>query len=356
MGGSQTLSGGSGRGGAPGELSMVTLWFKVGEETVVVQDTFSTLKEIQAAINDTIHKNPRVENTLAYVEGGKLVVKNGAAEDFTLAHWSTAPTSTTSLTLSNRVDGSVASQASPSTVTLDVGEYVDDALSLSIDFVHDPQQSPGVLNIQAQEGRTFAELARLVSDAGASHGITAEAISSGGRGHEYLVLKDLRGRDFDATDMQALARTETTAVEGNPRICTPPSPLHPVPSAAHSQGYGLGFASIQTQHILPDRLFQRATADILPMRADANTSSPWTLSHRDKTELEDPLPPQDIYPQGNFMGQPLPRPRKVWRTDLTNGGDDTLSTTGYVTLEERPAIRVKSSNSKFMNAKPLLQT
>lgn len=321
MAGSQTLSGGTGRGGGQGEMSMVTLWFKVGEETVVVQDTFSTLKEIQAAINDAIHKNPRVENTLAHVEGGKLVVKNAAADDFSLAHWSTAPASTTSLTLNNRVDGSVASAASPSTVVLDIGQYVDNALSLTIDFVHDAQQSPGVLNIQAQEGRTMAELASLVSTAGASHGVTAEVRSIGGQ--EKLVLKDLRGRDFDATDMQVLAQTETDVIEGEAQICTPSSSPPPsgiggnaiggmqppgggtsIPSGGSPQG------RYQDTHSRPfsDEVERehRFAMDIIPPGQS--------------TAVGNPLPPQSVYPQGDFKwGNPFPNQIPGY-TNLTDEG------------------------------------
>lgn len=216
------LSGsGSRAAGFGGDLSIITLHFQVGDDVIAVRDVFSTLKEVQKAVNDAIRDNPSMENTLAKINHGALIIENTAAQPFTVAHWSATPAMVLSLDLLDRVDGRIAVESVPSTAFLDIGPYAGYALSLPFEFVHPVLSSPGVLDIGAQEGRTAAQLADLITRAGVEHGIRAAFVVENEVGQ--IVLQDLHGRDFRADRMSVGVEIPDGTVSGYSGVCLPAS-------------------------------------------------------------------------------------------------------------------------------------
>lgn len=215
----------SGSGNSPPDtrpdLLIVNLQFQIGDEAVTVRDTFATLKEIQQAVNDAIRSKPGLENTLAKISDGALVIENAAAQPFTAAHWSVTPAIVWSPDILDRVDGRMASDAVPSTAFLDIGAYSGHALSLPFEFIHPVLSSPGVLHIQAQSWRTPTELANVITQAGSAHGITASFLVESNIGK--IILQDQHGRDFRAERMTVSVEMPDEKHEGFAGVCLPSS-------------------------------------------------------------------------------------------------------------------------------------
>ncbi|NKD76194.1 hypothetical protein HEQ60_00180 [Haematospirillum sp. H1815] len=201
------------------DLLIVNLQFQIGDESVTVRDTFATLKEIQQAVNDAIRSRPGLENTLAKISDGALVIENAAAQPFTAAHWSVTPAIVWSPDILDRVDGRMASDAVPSTAFLDIGAYSGHALSLPFEFIHPVLSSPGVLHIQAQSWRTPTELANVITQAGSVHGITASFLVENNIGK--IVLQDQHGRDFRAERMTVSVEMPDEKHAGFAGVCMP---------------------------------------------------------------------------------------------------------------------------------------
>ncbi|NKD84610.1 hypothetical protein HEQ63_00180 [Haematospirillum jordaniae] len=203
------------------DLLIVNLQFQIGDEAVTVRDTFTTLKEIQQAVNDAIRTKPGLENTLAKISDGALVIENAAAQPFTAAHWSVTPAIVWLPDVLDRVDGRMASDAVPSTAFLDIGAYSGHALSLPFEFIHPVLSSPGVLHIQAQSWRTPTELANVITQAGSAHGITASFLVENNIGK--IILQDQHGRDFRAERMTVSVEMPDEKHPGFAGVCLPSS-------------------------------------------------------------------------------------------------------------------------------------